>query len=245
MPFLDFCFKAALGPPIVGGVIAMGLAGLTVRTVVGVVEFEARMARAAHDYIMSGGESIPRVPKYPKARVNPFAEELCHDEESVEELPDLLETTEVKQVDAEGKEQVVRTKAKVNRHTRGKFVYRLVCATKNHLGGNPTASRANALVAYKYMAGKCKEHHLVDTHTREVCALAMSAVFTPDVHDVNMNLSLNSYAAYRRRIACIDAQQIQDWRVKLLKNPLKMEAWERAWYWMNGLPQQEAFQFTK
>ncbi|ADV15467.1 p27 [Honeysuckle ringspot virus] len=242
---LDFCFKAIIAPPIVGTVVAMGLAGLTVRTTIGVVEFEARAVRTVVDYITSKGKTLPGKPKYPKAKVNVFLEELAEVDGDDRELPDLLETVEVKKEDGEGKMVVVRTKAKVNRHTRGRFVHRLVCATKNHLGGTPNNSTANKLVAYKFMVGKCKEQHLVETHTREVCSLAMAAIFTPDVHDVNMHLALNSHAAYRRRVALAQAQEVQSWQLRLLKHPLKYDSWERAWLWANGAPTQEPFRFIK
>lgn len=248
MVFEKFCkgiFIATVGPSIAGTVVAMGLAGLTVRGAMGVYEFEKAVITNLVEYVNTGGKSIPGKPKYKKADVNPFQVEIDGDLRPEDELLDLVEKHEEKTTDEEGHEKVTRVRTTVNRHKKGNFVHKLIKATKNHMGGTPSTSRANELVAMKFMVGKCKEHHLVDTHIREVCTLAMAGVFTPDIEDINMHKALNSHAAYRRRVALFHAQTVDTWQWRLLLKPLNKDSWERAWLVLNGAPVQEPVRFQK
>nr|UZN89684.1 RNA polymerase pre-readthrough protein [Pelargonium flower break virus] len=242
---LRFGSQLVVGSTLIGGLTAVGLAGLSVRATIGVVEFNLRCARVVGDIIRDPFNALPSAPLFPGPSVEVFAEEVRKDLEPELEAKDYLVIHEEKEVDEEGKSKVVRQRSTVNRHKKGRFVHRLVCDGKNHFGGTPSASRANELAVMKYLVGKCREHHLVVQHTREVCSLAMAAIFTPDHHEVNMVREMNSHAAYRRRVALADAARVHSWQQELLRSPLSWNAWGRAWWIANGLPDREPVRFTK
>nr|UZN89634.1 RNA polymerase pre-readthrough protein [Calibrachoa mottle virus] len=235
----------------VGGVccttlLCVGVAALEVRLALGAYEFNKQCISNVRGFIESRGQSHPSEPKYAKAEVSPFQAELDDDLEDDAEMRNYLEQHEDKEKDDEGKVVVknVRTTLPRNRHTKGKFLKRLVADTKNHFGGTPTPTDANRLAVMKYMVGRCREHHLVDLHIRQVTELAKAAVFTPDILEVQSVQLLNSYPAYRRRCALHNAHQVQVWK-ELLTNCFHKDAWEYIWFRMNGGLARSPFQFHK
>ncbi|ABM92359.1 N-terminus replicase [Nootka lupine vein clearing virus] len=223
-------------------------AAAVVRVTVGTVEFGIAAVNTVSDFVQSGGLSIPTVPQYPNLGYSPFQVELDQSAGKEDEGISMLEAStleEKKEADSEGKMVVVSRKRKVNRHQKGQFVMDVVRKAKMHFGCTPSPTRANELAVAKYVAGLCKEQHLVASHAREVTEVAKALVFTPDIAEIQGTKLLNSYRAYARRVALHDAQQIDQWWLNLVKHPLSTNSWAEAWYTLNGAPPRAAVQFNK
>ncbi|BAV91503.1 p28K [Adonis mosaic virus] len=246
MGFLKFATELAVGSTLMGGLVSVGIAGLTLRATIGVVEFERRIIVGTCKYVASRGLSLPSHPEYPKNSDQLFLEEESESlSESQQVVEDFTELVEEKGEDKEGKEVVISQKRVINRHSKSKFIRYIAIEAKNHFGGDLCASKANYLSVSKFLTGKCKERQVVPAHTRVCVASAMALVFTPDMAEVQMRVALNSHEAYRRRVAMEAAGSMSSWGMRLIQNPLTNSAWEEAWYVLNGRSSRSAVTFTK
>ncbi|AAB36707.1 replication-related protein [Saguaro cactus virus] len=229
-----------VGTTLTGGLVAVGLAGLQLRIALKTVEVSVDLVRDAYEFVVDHTKTRPPLPV--REHVLSITRE---DDPAPElELADCLEKIEDKETDEEGKTKVVRTRT-TNRHARGSFLRRLIAEAKCHFGGTPTATRANELAAMKFLVGKCRDHHLVVLHTKEVCHAAMVGLFTPDDDEIAAMAQLNSHAAYVARVKLHSAVTVDPWWVKILRSGERTAGWQQLWWVLWGAPAQRGFTYHK
>nr|BDX99478.1 replicase [Jasmine virus H] len=145
-------------------------------------------------------------------------------------------------VESSGETKVVKRNGV---HKKPSFAAILCADAKNHFGGTPSPSKANALSVMKYLVNKCNEHKLTVLQTRECSALALPLVFSPDAMDKYTYRHLNSSEAFERRVDFSKSTRVDPVWLGFFTAPLQSKTWKRAFLQLTRLGSQEAFQFIK
>nr|UHS72341.1 MAG: hypothetical protein 1 [Gammacarmovirus sp.] len=130
------------------------------------------------------------------------------------------------------------------RHRSAPFLAKITALAKNHFGGVPEPTKANAMAVSRLVFELCKEHNCLPHQTRHIISVVVPLVLTPDQFDLSSRELLNDDELAENRATYSSLSTISGWLTNLLCHPLKASSWRRAMDKLVGLPDWQAFRLV-
>nr|UHS72183.1 MAG: hypothetical protein 1 [Gammacarmovirus sp.] len=130
------------------------------------------------------------------------------------------------------------------RHRSAPFLAKITALAKNHFGGVPEPTKANAMAVSRLVYDLCKEHGCLPSQTRHILSVVVPLVLTPDQFDLSSRELLNDDELAENRATYASLATMPGWLSNLLCNPLKGAAWRRMMDRLVGLPDWQAFRLV-
>nr|UHS72154.1 MAG: hypothetical protein 1 [Tombusviridae sp.] len=131
------------------------------------------------------------------------------------------------------------------RTTKHKFLTHVILSGKNRFYGLPTPTVSNMLAVNKYVAELCDNKGCLPHQTRQIMAIAVPAIFSPDEWDVSSAQAFNIDERAHNRSRLARAGKIDSWLTNILCAPLSGKGWKRMFDQLMGLPDWQAHRLVK
>jgi hypothetical protein len=131
------------------------------------------------------------------------------------------------------------------RATKHKFLTHVILSGKNRFYGLPTPTVSNMLAVNKYVAELCDAKGCLPHQTRQIMAIAVPAIFSPDEWDVSSAQAFNIDERAHNRSRLTRAGKIDSWLTNILCSPLSGKGWKRMFDYLMGLPDWQAHKLIK